>query len=302
VTSVLCDPFRPDVSSLVMFGLDAADARVERYSQLLTNLRSPNHGDFRAEVEFLAALERGRIPHAPYEPRTRELAAAPGSGLGNPDFRALFDTWITLDVKHLRMTPRAVEAMERFFTVIAGPDRRTPIDLSVEFLPRFTEIERAVDAERFTQFCVELNRAARARADQMRERCIQEDVVEGVLRLRLLDPSYAYPGPTIEHPDDARRATKHMDEAATQIAPDYGLPVLVPDRTIAADHLLSVAERWLPTAPDHILGVVVVHDLEVSGFEIFLASPRSSGVVVHAAPQHAFSGVYAQAVRGAGCV
>jgi hypothetical protein len=259
-----------------MFGLDAADARVERYSQLVTNLRSPNHGDFRAEVEFLAALERGRIPHEPYEPRTRQLAAAPGSGLGNPDFRACFDAWITLDVKHLRMTPRAVDALERIFTVLAGADRKTPIDLSVEFLPRYTEIERSVDAARFNEFCIALNRSARDKAAQMRAEGILEQVVDDVLRLRLLDPSYAYPGPTIEHPDDARRATKHMDEAAAQIAPDCGLPVLVPDLTIGASDLLSVAASWLPNAPDHILGVVVIHDLLTRQLEI---PPRIPSII-----------------------
>jgi hypothetical protein len=273
LTPVLCDPFRPDVSSLVLFGLDAADARVERYTALVANLRSPHHADFRAEVEFLAGLERGRIPHEPYEPRARNIVSIPGTRQGNPDFRARFGAWVTLDVKHMRMAQRAVDALERIHTVLHGPNMSSPIGLSVEFLPRFTDMERSVDSRRFAEFCVELNRSACAKAAQMRADRLPECVVDDVLRLRLLDPSFAYPGPTIEHPDDARRATHRLDEGAEQVAPDLGFVVLVPDLTINAGHLLAVAREWLRGPADHVLGVVVIHDVHFEHLGVAMRMP-----------------------------
>lgn len=167
------------------------------------------------------------------------------------------------------MSQRAVRALQRFQTVLHGPDltKPTPIGLATEFLPLFTTLEQGVEREaRFDRFCAVLNLRACQRAEHMRRLEIQESTVGNVLRLHLRDPSECTCfGPTLQHPDDAQRAVYHLDKASGQLSCRPGMIVVVPDSTMDVGDLIEVIDRWLQGPDHHVLGVVIIHDVALPG-------------------------------------
>jgi len=275
VTAALCDPFRADVGPLLPFALDLLDGRVDQFPELVASLREPNHFDHRATVEVVAGFARAGVDHT-VEPWASSVSAEPGR-YPNPDLLVDFGVRLPWEVKRLHMSQRAVRALERFQTVLHGSDRTkpTPIGLATEFLPLFTRLERGAEREaRFDEFCATLNLRARQRAEHMRRLGIQESTVGNVLRLHLRDPSECtYFGPTLEHPDDAQRAKKPLDKASGQLGSRSGMIVLMPDATMDVGDLVDFVDQWLQGPDQHVLGVVIIHDVALPGFDVLLRAP-----------------------------
>lgn len=275
VTAALCDPFRADVGPLLPFALDLLDGRVDQFPELVASLREPNHFDHRATVEVVAGLARVGIAHT-VEPWAASVNAEPGRH-PNPDLLVDFGARLPWEVKRLHMSQRAVRALERFQTVLHGPNlsKPTPIGLAAEFLPLFTTLERGVEREaRFDRFCAVLNLRARERAEHMRRFGIQESTVGNVLRLHLRDPSECtFFGPTLEHPDDAQRAKEPLDKASGQLDDRHGMIVLMPDATMDIGDLVDFVDLWLQGPDHHVLGVVIIHDVLAPGFDVLLRAP-----------------------------